>query len=103
MFCGGGQSKEHVISEWLRRDCDLSNTKFSMGFDRENAQGEMDSISQPQHLSTFYTMKVCETCNNGWMSQLENRIKSILHPFLQTTWPKNDTEQFRSLSFSIVA
>ena len=97
MFCGGGESKEHIVSEWMRRDCDLSNTKFRMGFGMENSQGGMDSVTQPQHLSTFYTTNVCETCNNEWMSQLENEVKPILHPFLQTTWPANDTDLFRSL------
>src|SRR6266705_4313835 len=97
IFCGGGNSKEHIVAEWLIRDCDLYKTKFRMGFSQENARGEMDSISQPEPLSGFYTIDVCGTCNNGWMSELEGKAKKILCPLLQITWPTNDKELFQSL------
>jgi len=97
MFCGGGKSKEHIVSQWILRDCDLSNTECRMGFGMQQPGGGMDSITEPLYLTKFCTMDVCETCNNEWMSQLENGVKSVLHPFLQKTWPENDKELFRSL------
>src|ERR1041385_9342906 len=97
IFCGGDNSKEHIVAAWMLRDCDLYNTRFRMGFGQEDAEGKMATVTAPQPPGSFCTMDVCGSCNNRWMSQLENRMKGLLQPFIQQSWPMNDTELFRSL------
>ncbi len=37
--------------------------------------------SKPQH-SLYTTVKVCEPCNTGWMSDLEEQVKPVLTPLI---------------------
>jgi hypothetical protein len=96
-FCGGGSSREHIVPKWLIENCDLYKTKFRIGFGQENQQGELESILQPQPLGGFYTMDICQSCNNGWMSRLENKAQNILDPLIQKSWPSNDKELFQTV------
>jgi len=98
MFCGkNGGNEEHIVGKWILRDLDLYKTKTKIGFGLQRKTGEMDEIEAPQPLGSFKTDSVCETCNNTWMSQLENQVKPILTPLLQVPWPANDKPLFQSL------
>ena len=89
IFCSQGQSEEHIVAEWMIRDCGLKDEAFVHGFGRENKTGVFECVSDKIKMMRFCTMNVCAKCNNEWMSRLENRMKPILAPFIQDTWPRN--------------
>ncbi len=98
MFCGkSGGNEEHIVGKWILRDLGLNKMKSRIGFGVQRKTGEMDEIEAPQPLSSFTTDAVCQTCNNTWMSQLENQVKPHLIPLLQTPWPENDHSLFQAL------
>ncbi len=97
MFCGGGVSKEHIVPKWLLRDCDLYGVKFKMGFGAQTSAGQLDTLLQPQPLSSFYTKAVCKQCNTGWMSRLENVAQKLLSPLVGTEWPANEKTILQTL------
>lgn len=78
IFCKsitGFRAKEHVVPQWALDEFDLRNnyvqpTHFSEG-------GEIVS----DRLHTFNAMiagRVCEQCNNGWMSDLESENRRLI-------------------------
>jgi hypothetical protein len=98
IFCGNhGGNEEHIVPKWIVRDLGLYNLKTRIGFGVQRASGEMDEIQAPQPLGAFVTDAVCETCNNKWMSQLENKVKPLLTPLLHEQWPADDRPLFQAL------
>ena len=69
VFCGNTNlSKEHIFAQWLLKELNIFNNDVLMT--HANIAGM--PISNRKHaFSKFVIGLVCETCNNGWMSQLE--------------------------------
>ena len=60
-------SNEHVFPQWLLKELQIEKNKISMGsvyFGMTGSQRNMDFAS-------FVNGRICECCNNGWMSKLE--------------------------------
>ncbi|HEY5970966.1 MAG TPA: hypothetical protein VIT22_03165 [Pseudoxanthomonas sp.] len=83
IFCGrlGNKSKEHFYPAWLSEHIDgtgihnISTVLTQLGA----APKTLTSRSRRQgHLITKKLRVVCQICNNGWMSQIENSVKDIL-------------------------
>lgn len=79
MFCGtqlkGNRSVEHVFPAWLQEKYNLSNEGLLQTHFSQN--GEV--LSERLHsLGKHVYGLVCSKCNNGWMSQLEVKSKSII-------------------------
>jgi hypothetical protein len=79
IFCGsslaGNRAKEHILPTWLLQEFGWSRdfvmpTHFS-------DTGEVLS-SRSHDMSSFVEGNVCPSCNNGWMSALEGRAKSLI-------------------------
>lgn len=79
IFCGQPlgkviKSKEHVFPVWLLRQLDISDTEItetwfsSLGFTKSQRSHSFGSI---------LLGSICRSCNSGWMSMLEQRIKPI--------------------------
>jgi hypothetical protein len=68
-----------------------------MGFGVQNQAGDFEAITEDTCLYKFYTRDVCEACNNGWMSRLEQRAQKILAPLLEVPIPRNEYELVRGL------
>jgi hypothetical protein len=84
IFCGKpGLTREHVWADWLKRFIPKTAANYSRfvatahpthtEFKRKMVSGDLRS----QRLKV-----VCKSCNNGWMSRLQERTKSLLLPFL---------------------
>lgn len=86
IFCGqtGGISREHIFALWLKeffpRD---QNTKHRFAhvawldeIDPRNPN-ELREVRQG-HVGSKKLRIVCQKCNNGWMSALEEKVKSSL-------------------------
>ncbi|MGO8927061.1 MAG: hypothetical protein ACLQU3_09260 [Limisphaerales bacterium] len=71
--------------------------KFKMGFGAQTSAGQLDTLLQPQPLSSFYTKAVCKQCNTGWMSRLENVAQKLLSPLVGTEWPANEKTILQTL------
>lgn len=78
-FCGrSGVTKDYLWPEWLRRAIEDSGT-VGKG-KKSGAAGKRGAKSKPSRSETLET-KVgmsCKTCNQGWMSALENEAKPLL-------------------------
>lgn len=80
IFCNtqinkSNHSNEDIIPQWLQKHLNIGKMEIT-----------------PTHLSAFNYMKserkhslknllagqICQSCNNGWMSKLENQIKNVL-------------------------
>ncbi len=98
IFCGSpAGSREHIVGKWLLNDLGLYSSKTKMGFGYQQDTGGMDEIMEPQPLGSFVIDSVCGKCNNGWMSQLENKAKRLLTPLLVDPFPDNNRHLFSAL------
>ena len=83
IFCGGpANSKEDAIPRWM-----AANYQSPAFMDLQLGEGNKVityAVNQPEIL----IKKVCETCNNGWMSRLESRSK----PVIERLWRERSCE-----------
>ncbi|MCR6516307.1 hypothetical protein M4I33_15690 [Clostridium sp. LY3-2] len=65
-------SKEHIFAQWLLKELYIHDNNVTMI--HESFNGTL--ISDRKHsFSKLVNGLVCERCNNGWMSQLEEEVK----------------------------
>lgn len=83
IFCqGSGLSKEHFWPDWLKSYfettySDKHTTEVYSGDVKSKAELEKKS-ERPGNLITKKFRVVCTTCNNGWMSDLEEKAKPFI-------------------------
>ncbi|BBM04154.1 hypothetical protein [Microbulbifer sp. GL-2] len=83
IFCGqSGMSKEHFWPNWIREHIKKDNSKKYI---RGSVQGvpKGNEIEKNEHyrsgdVTTITFRTVCKSCNNGWMSKLEEDLKPII-------------------------
>jgi hypothetical protein len=85
-----GTSKEHVWPKWIRK-----HAAEVMGIDPANTQkywGAQEQKGTPPTVHggrkggsrlTLTTKRICEPCNNNWMSQLEDDAIPLLTPVIE--------------------
>lgn len=83
IFCGGegNLSKEHVFPDWMKQlfPRDSRSTHVEGVINWRDGQPSAPIMKQRLgHSGTRKTRVVCQACNNGWMSRLENDVKPIL-------------------------
>lgn len=80
IFCGnpltGQRSREHVFPRWLMREFDTLAQPFSVTW-TDDADGSPRE-SRELVMGNLVAGRVCRTCNNGWMSQLEQAASGLL-------------------------
>lgn len=83
IFCGqrGKKSKEHIwpvwMHEYLGKEGDGNHVRESTTFkNREHIEGS--KLERQGYLFSTKFRVVCRSCNNGWMSQLEEDTKPVL-------------------------
>ena len=72
-------TKEHLFPDWLSKMYDDTVTGINEG---TNADGSI-AYSYTSKIFQQTMNSVCEVCNNGWMSQIENEAKPILIKMLR--------------------
>lgn len=91
IFCGGGNlSKEHVFwPEWVsplmgKKPDDRRQETFSDNLNPRTLEPVSTSkqLVRPGHNSTKKLRVVCKTCNETWMSRLEDQAKTVLLPLI---------------------
>lgn len=83
IFCGGvGLTKEHIWPDWLANVLGPSISPRHV----YSAGGGLRPRRFRRRTGAIQSQKlriVCDRCNNGWMSRLQNRAKPRLIPFIQ--------------------
>ncbi|MBB3591740.1 hypothetical protein FHX08_002084 [Rhizobium sp. BK529] len=82
IFCGSAPlSKEHIWADWLREYIPRTyaktnhNVNIVSGSAFESTKGKVNRPGDP-HSQRLRV--VCQQCNNGWMSEIQNRVKPNL-------------------------
>jgi hypothetical protein len=76
------RSREHVIPAWLVEHLNVTNESITPNY-RSSETGEILSIRR-QTIDELLEGRVCATCNNGWMSSLEQTIQPLLIQLMAT-------------------
>jgi hypothetical protein len=87
LFCAGpGLSREHIWADWLKAYIKKDDPRHEISslFHPAPQRPEMikEIKKQEGDVRSRRLRVVCKTCNNGWMSRLQNRAKPILIPLL---------------------
>ena len=106
IFCEneGNLSKEHLWPDWLskmyiRKGDEKHNFGSQTYLDKKMIN---DGVYQrPGHLFSLKNRVVCQTCNNGWMSEVENETKPILIRMINGEKHKITCDELNQLSFWI--
>lgn len=100
-----GLSKEHLWPDWLSKMYVRSgNEKHTFG-SRTHMNKEMTHDGVYERPGLLYSLKirvVCQSCNNGWMSQVENETKPILLRMINGESHKIKDGELATLSFWVV-
>lgn len=90
VFCNrdGRESEEDLIPRWankvLRELTGATGVLVSLREVDIDEKTVLQSIHRRhQTFSAIRIPEVCETCNNGWMSQIENAAKPLLEPMIR--------------------
>ncbi len=73
---GGVATREHVLAQWLAECVKLPNVAFNLY--RHHEDGGHDEWLRSHGLNNLATKRVCQGCNSGWLSRLEDRAKPLL-------------------------
>src|ERR1035441_2451011 len=68
-------SREHVFSRWLLAEF---SPDISMALFRLLGDGAREQRRSEIKLDSFKLKRICEGCNNGWMSELEESAKPLI-------------------------
>src|SRR4051794_130046 len=83
LFCGGTPvTREHLWPDWLRRKVQIA-IPFPHHIEEEVDGTPTRDISFEHPPYDQQVRAVCATCNNGWMSHVEETAKPILEPLLE--------------------
>jgi hypothetical protein len=86
LFCtaplAGERAREHVFPRWLLDELGIRGEPISPTQFRPS----LEVVSTRSHLlEKLQEGRVCATCNNGWMSQLEAAAIPLLRPLMEGT------------------
>lgn len=88
IFCEQyGSSKEHIFPDWLRsqfpRDEDSTHTFGTHAPSQIIGVPRTTQKKLQGHSGTKTVKTVCAKCNNGWLSQIEQKAKPILESLIE--------------------
>ncbi len=97
VYCGytGALSREHIFGRWLNERYKRTERETRHDLTRPDKHafwGEFESIANSEHhRSSGYSEvvhNVCEDCNNGWMSSLQNEAQPVVASLADGFWPR---------------
>jgi hypothetical protein len=91
-------SREHVFARWLLEE--LAAKDLAIGLFRDLGNGTSQRQRSDIRLDSFKLKRVCESCNNGWMSGLEDLAKPFILGIIKggRKLPSFDEEERRTLA-----
>ena len=85
-FCGTpGSSKEDIVAKWIGRllsEGAPPGTHYVFHHRSTHPDIGIPDQAKTANLPAVLTRAFCEPCNNGWMSELETRVRPILEPLI---------------------
>jgi hypothetical protein len=69
-------SREHILPDWLAKEVFIPNAQLKQY--RRDEDSQKEDLLRAHGLNNFVVKNVCENCNNGWMSLLENNAKPFI-------------------------
>ncbi|OQP64628.1 hypothetical protein [Niastella populi] len=110
IFCGSKDlSREHIYSKWIFTILQAKEKVFKPSFhfiERSNANEYADNFSNDVsdgreiRYDDFTLKQVCNACNNGWMSELEVKVKNIFVDLLDNCLDINHISADDALTLS---
>jgi hypothetical protein len=84
IFCGKGSlTHEHVWADWLKRYIPKDMPEYtSLSAIVHPTHSELKRKKHSGDIQSRRLRVVCQSCNNGWMSQLQERAKPYLLPLI---------------------
>lgn len=90
IFCGAKSgSLEDIIARWILKTAEIEGKKIVIGFGIW-LDGKQDTVTEERTIEDMLLPSVCGSCNNTWMSRLENLTKSTLGELLRPQYPTDD-------------
>jgi len=88
LFCGslGASGTEHVLPKWAQRDFNIQGS-LTIWAGEHSAEPARRKVARRPQLTITLDGRICETCNNGPLSQLEGSVRSILSPMMLKAEP----------------
>lgn len=100
IFCPDGTSfkgKEHVFPQWVLEELNFRNQirPFSETQNQVNdEQVKFETfVRRRNNYASFVSPFICDVCNNGWMSNLEGKVKPVLLPLINGTGSLNNLSE----------
>jgi hypothetical protein len=83
IFCGGrGLTKEHIWPKWLRGVLDPSIATPRHFYSTSGFGRRRSFMHRTGNIESRSLRIVCERCNTGWMSRLQNNAKNRVLPLI---------------------
>lgn len=82
-FCGRDDklTREHVFPRWLRKPL-RDERRFEIGMWLRSSLPIEKGPTIQRRRTDAILRRVCESCNSGWMSDLENDVRPLLTPLI---------------------
>jgi hypothetical protein len=98
IFCGGsGLTAEHLFPDWLKKfECFKRgpHDKHTYVVVQRKPIFKEATMTRHGHSGSRKLRRLCNTCNNGWVSQMDNAVKPFLPSLFQGEWSTvNEAEQ----------
>jgi len=77
------KADEDVLPVWLSRELNSTGQVVTEFITEMPGQPRTTRFQPFANLATLKLERVCHVCNNGWMSELENRTKPLLIPMIR--------------------
>lgn len=91
LFCGrAGTGKEHILPQWIGRSYTQDpppGVDIALVHETFKPDGTMFGRRKKSKRTAFVTLAFCETCNNTWMSALDNQVRPLLRPMMFSRQP----------------
>lgn len=95
VFCAGpGISAEHVLPRWLKTAFDSGDLERGMVV----RMSEVGVHRHEQRLLDGRVKAVCRGCNNGWMHELEGRVRDVLPEMIRGHVVRLDAQYLEALA-----
>lgn len=99
-------SKEHVWPDWLANYVPRESThtihRVSKNLGNQGLPSAVSTkpgkLNRPGDPKSQRLRMVCEDCNGGWMSRLQNSSKPLLIPLLHGEWPLLDQKAQKQIA-----
>jgi hypothetical protein len=103
IFCGefAHLTKEHIWGDWIRAYVPADANKHSIRDVEIIKGGTPDKITITNRTGSAIGSRrkiVCATCNNTWMSRLQNKAKPYLIPLLEGRQTALGVEAFKAIA-----